>query len=83
MTFADDLEKFNRASHSDALPEMQAAPIEQRLSEIEEAHADTAFLAMSKLRDMLVRREANSAACRVDEAIEKLTLACRNARSAG
>ena len=48
-----------------------------RLTEIEEAHADDAFLAMSKLRDQFVRRDANSAACRVDEAMEKLTAAIR------
>ena len=48
-----------------------------RLTEIEEAHIDAAFLAMSKLRDQLVRRDANSAACRVDEAMEKLTAAIR------
>lgn len=48
-----------------------------RLTEIEEAHIDAAFLALSKLRDMLVRRDANHAACRVDEAMEKLTAAIR------
>lgn len=48
-----------------------------RLNEVEEAVADDAFLSMSKLRDLLVRRNDNHAACRVDEAIEKLTAACR------
>lgn len=48
-----------------------------RLTEIEEAHADDAFLAMSKLRDQFVRRDANHEACRVDEAIETLMRACR------
>lgn len=48
-----------------------------RLREIEEAHADDAFLAMSKLRDEFVRSDNNLAACRVDEAIERLMLAVR------
>lgn len=48
-----------------------------RINEIEEAVADDAFLAMSKLRDLLVRRDDNIGACRVDEAIEALTAACR------
>ncbi|WP_158257944.1 hypothetical protein [Sphingopyxis lindanitolerans] len=48
-----------------------------RLREIEEAHADDAFLAMSKLRDEFVRSNNNHAACLVDEAIEKLMAALR------
>jgi hypothetical protein len=48
-----------------------------RINEIEEAVADDAFLSMSKLRDLLVRRNDNLGACRVDEAIEALTAACR------
>lgn len=48
-----------------------------RLNEIEEAVADDAFLSMSRLRDLLVRRNDNYGACRVDEAIEALTAACR------
>jgi hypothetical protein len=48
-----------------------------RITEAEEAHADAALLALSKLRDQLVRRNANFEACRVDEAIEALTKACR------
>ena len=42
-----------------------------------EAMADRAFLEMSKLRERLVIRDRNSAACRVDEAIEALQAACR------
>ncbi len=33
----------------------------------EERHADDALAAMHKLRDVLVHRNANLAACRVDE----------------
>lgn len=43
-----------------------------RLTEIEEAHIDAAFLAMSKLRDQFVHRDANSAACRIDAIMEEL-----------
>lgn len=43
----------------------------------EEALADEAFLAMAKLRDRLIGADRNIAACRVDEAIEKLQAACR------
>ncbi|MGV1682955.1 hypothetical protein [Sphingopyxis sp. NJF-3] len=59
---------------------MQVAPVEQRLTEIEKAHVDDAFLALSKLRDQWVRRDQNKSACLADEAIENLTLACRIAR---
>lgn len=48
-----------------------------RLNEIEEAVADDAFLSMSKLRDLLVRRDAKLAACLVDDAIHALETACR------
>ena len=48
-----------------------------RITEAEEAIADDALLALSKLRDMFVRRDANLAACRVDEAIEAVMIACR------
>lgn len=39
--------------------------------------ADDAFISMTKLRDMLVHRDRNTTACRVDEAIEALEVACR------
>jgi hypothetical protein len=42
-----------------------------------EALADDAFLSMAKLRDKLVLSNRNTAACRVDEAIEALQVACR------
>lgn len=48
-----------------------------RLREIEEAHADDAFLAMSKLRDEFVRSGHTIAVRLVDQAIENLTLAVR------
>lgn len=48
-----------------------------RITEVEEAHADAALLALSKLRDMLVRRDANLAACLIDDAIHAVETACR------
>jgi len=48
-----------------------------RLRETEEVEADAAFLHMSKLRDLLVRRDQNLAACLVDDAIHALETACR------
>jgi hypothetical protein len=49
----------------------------ERLPALSEQDADTAFLHMSKLRDRLVHADENLAACRVDEAIERLQEACR------
>lgn len=46
-----------------------------------EALADDAFLAMSKLRDHLVRQDRNIAACNVDRAIEAMEAACREITS--
>lgn len=43
-----------------------------QLTPAEEAQADAALLAMFKLRDLLVRRDANNAACRVDETMSAL-----------
>lgn len=51
----------------------QAFPIGQR----EERLADDALLAMHKLRDTLVLSNRNIPACKVDEAMEALTAACR------
>ena len=48
-----------------------------KLPPVSEHDADTAFLHLSKLRDRLVWADENTAACRVDEAIEKLEAACR------
>lgn len=48
-----------------------------RLPPISERDADDAFLSMAKLRDRLVHANENTAACRVDQAIEKLQDACR------
>lgn len=48
-----------------------------RITEAEEAHADAALLALSKLRDMLVRRDANLAACKIDDAIHAVEAASR------
>jgi hypothetical protein len=52
-----------------------------RLSEAEESHADAALLALSKLRDMLVRRDANLAACLVDDAIHAVEAASREPKA--
>lgn len=46
-----------------------------RLNEIEEAVADDAFLSMSKLRDLLVRRQSDTR--HIDKAIASLEQACR------
>lgn len=51
-----------------------------RITEIEEAIADDALLALSKLRDMLVRRDANLAACLIDDAIHAVEAACRETK---
>lgn len=61
---------------------MQATMFKQRVASLadtsrEEDLADEAFLALAKLRDRLVLANRNTAACRVDEAIEKLQDACR------
>lgn len=48
-----------------------------RITEIEEAVADDALLALSKLHDLLVRRDANLSACLVDDAIASVEAACR------
>jgi hypothetical protein len=48
-----------------------------KLLPAEERDADAAFLHLSKLRDRLVWADENTAACRVDEAIERLEEACR------
>ena len=48
-----------------------------RITETEEAHADAALLALSKLRDLLVRRDANLSACLIDDAIASVEAACR------
>ena len=48
-----------------------------RITEAEEAHADAALLALSRLRDVLVRRDANLSACLVDDAIASVEAACR------
>ena len=42
-----------------------------------ERMADDAFAMLWKLRERLVVRDHNKAACRVDEAIEALQAACR------
>lgn len=52
-----------------------------RITEIEEAVADDALLALSKLRDLLVRRDANLSACLVDDAIASVEAACREQRA--
>lgn len=52
-----------------------------RINEIEEAQADAALLALSKLRDMLVRRDANLSACLIDDAIASVAGACREPRA--
>lgn len=52
-----------------------------RLTEIEEAHADAALLALSKLRDMLVRRDANLSADLVSDAIASVEAACRETKA--
>lgn len=51
-----------------------------RINEIEEAVADDALLALSKLRDLLVRRDANLSACLVDDAIASVEAACRESK---
>lgn len=43
----------------------------------EEVEADTALAALSKLRDHLVRRDANLSACLIDDAIATIEAACR------
>lgn len=48
-----------------------------RITEAEEAFADAALLNLSRLRDLLVRRDANLAACLIDDAIHALETACR------
>lgn len=48
-----------------------------RLTEAEEAFADAALLNLSRLRDLMVRRDANLAACLVDDAIHAVETACR------
>lgn len=48
-----------------------------KLPPIEEELADAAFLSLAKLRDKLVARDLNIAACRVDEAIDALQAACK------
>jgi hypothetical protein len=52
-----------------------------RLPPISEQDADAAFLRLSRLRDRLVGANEHIAACRVDEAIEKLEEACRVLRT--
>lgn len=51
--------------------------IAARLTEAEEAHADAALLALSRLRDLLVRRDANLAADLVSDAIASVEAASR------
>lgn len=52
--------------------------LQTRLSEIEEAHVDAAFLALSKLRDSLIDRADDRATLiYVDSAIYHLRCACR------
>lgn len=53
-----------------------------RLPPLAEQDCDTAFLHLAKLRERLVWADENTAACRVDEAIEKLTAAVRELRKA-
>lgn len=48
-----------------------------RITEAEEAFADAALLNLSRLRDLMVRRDANLAACLVDDAIHAVETACR------
>lgn len=43
----------------------------------EEVEADIALAALSKLRDQLVRRDANLSACLIDDAIATIEAACR------
>lgn len=52
-----------------------------RITEAEEAHADAALLALSKLRDQLVRRDANLAACLIDDAIASVEAASRETKA--
>jgi len=49
-----------------------------RFDAAEEALADEALLALFKLRDRLVHRNANSLACRVDEQMEALESLARS-----
>lgn len=52
-----------------------------RITEIEEAVADDALLALSKLRDLLVRRDANLSADLVSDAIASVEAACRETKA--
>jgi uncharacterized protein YaiI (UPF0178 family) len=52
-----------------------------RIAEAEEAHADAALLALSRLRDLLVRRDANLAACLIDDAIHAVEAASREPKA--
>lgn len=51
-----------------------------RLTEIQEAHIDTALLHLSRARDEFVRADENHAACRIDEAMEIVQAVCRENR---
>lgn len=51
-----------------------------RITEAEEAHADAALLALSKLRDLLVRRGAERAVRSIDSATVDIQVACREMR---
>lgn len=48
----------------------------------EEGFADNALLMLSQMRDRLVTRNANTAACRIDEAMERIVAVCRGEWSA-
>ena len=52
-----------------------------RITEAEEAFADTALLNLSRLRDLLVRRDANHAACLIDDAIHAVEAASRETKA--
>ena len=49
------------------------------MTRLEEALADDALLALFKLRDSLVHRDANLLACRVDEIMSELESFARHA----
>lgn len=52
-----------------------------RITEAEEAFADAALLNLSRLRDLLVRRDANLSADLVSDAIASVEAACREMKA--
>lgn len=61
---------YNRHGAETAAEKAMRGPSEEEL-------ADRALLALSKLRDRFVGRDANHAACRIDEVIEHLETEAR------